>query len=172
MTNTHSHNNQSSETPNITRSKKKRIREGSRHDTPTFWEDHSTKVWFLLSLILALFFLINPLPYFIPREFEETLTSSNLPQMLAYGSGAITLGIIFSVISIILLFLIVRGIMANSRRYWSIVCPNCEGNQLKRLARTRNQRIIGKLFFLPVRRYICAGCGWKGSRVDYTRLKR
>lgn len=171
MTEFHSHQEQDKNAPNLTRSKKKKIREGSRHDAPTFLGTYQMHVFFGLSLILALFFSINPLPRFIPREVDDSIIRSDLPQTIAYGSGAVILGITFSLISILLLFLIIRGIMANNRRYWSIMCPNCEGNKLKRLERTRFQRTVGKVFFLPIRRYICSDCGWKGSRVDYTRLR-
>ena len=48
-------------------------------------------------------------------------------------------------------------------------CPSCGSEALKRRRRTRLDRLIGRLG-IPLRRYICAQCGWQGLRIDESHL--
>jgi hypothetical protein len=53
--------------------------------------------------------------------------------------------------------------------WWLFSCPQCQADALRRLRRRRWQRLLGWAG-IPVRPYICGACGWRGSRIDQTKL--
>lgn len=75
--------------------------------------------------------------------------------------------------------LLVAGLMAAAlrlhyhilynRRWWLSVCPRCQADALRRLRRSWWQRLLGWAG-IPARPYICGACGWRGNRVDQTKI--
>jgi hypothetical protein len=62
-----------------------------------------------------------------------------------------------------------RWHVVRNRRLWLSDCPRCGSKDLRRSPRLPRDRLLNRLR-IPVRRYICADCYWKGSRIDSTRL--
>jgi hypothetical protein len=48
-------------------------------------------------------------------------------------------------------------------------CPQCGSPELKRVHRKPRERLLGALG-IPVRRYVCADCRWRGARIDERRV--
>lgn len=61
-----------------------------------------------------------------------------------------------------------RGL--SQSRYWSSVCPGCADCELTRVRRRPVQRLLAIGLALPIRNYVCAGCQWRGFRIDRARL--
>jgi L-asparagine transporter-like permease len=55
---------------------------------------------------------------------------------------------------------------SNQANFVSSGCPQCGYEHLKRMERKKRDRIVGQLFGVPLRRYICPECHWKGTRVN------
>jgi len=53
--------------------------------------------------------------------------------------------------------------------WWDRACPQCGSPELKRVHRKPRERLLGALG-IPVRRYVCADCRWRGSRIDERRI--
>jgi hypothetical protein len=53
--------------------------------------------------------------------------------------------------------------------WWLAECPHCQTDDLRRLRRRSWHRLLGWAG-IPVRPYICSGCGWRGSRIDQTKI--
>ncbi len=84
---------------------------------------------------------------------------------LAYGWGAR----IIAGISIVGM-LVLGAQMAYSHfvlrpdRQYSAGCPNCQQHDLRRISRETSDYLLS-IMGIPVRRYRCSQCGWKGRRV-------
>jgi hypothetical protein len=84
---------------------------------------------------------------------------------LAYRRGALLLG------GLTLLAAMLTGgsavqVRLRRRRIWQFSqgCPQCQQHQLKRTHRKASDYLLSMAGF-PVRRYICAHCGWRGRRI-------
>lgn len=51
--------------------------------------------------------------------------------------------------------------------FWKDVCPRCGDPDLQRIPRKRYERRIAALG-IPVRRYYCVQCRWRGTRIEGT----
>lgn len=51
--------------------------------------------------------------------------------------------------------------------FWKDVCPRCGDPDLQRIPRKPYERRIANLG-IPVRRYYCVSCRWRGTRIDGT----
>ena len=144
----------------------------ARWDWATVWRP-------LLALLLAavgVIFLLNPFWPFIPRYTDPTQVANpqlgdRLPHWLAYEGGAAVLGLIFIALAVLWAAYLGRERINNNSQLWADACPHCHQATLKRIHRRPLDRLWNLLGF-PVRRYLCEHCGWKGSRLDRTRLQR
>lgn len=60
----------------------------------------------------------------------------------------------------------VRHFAVRHKKWWSTHCPGCEqNNTLERTHRTYQDR-LWSLLFIPIRRYRCRNCRWKGIRLN------
>jgi hypothetical protein len=57
----------------------------------------------------------------------------------------------------------------HNQRWWLSVCPQCETDGLRRMRRAVWHRAVGWTG-IPIRPYICNSCGWRGSRIDQTKI--
>jgi hypothetical protein len=66
----------------------------------------------------------------------------------------------------------IRGRYRANPAYDATVCPRC-GSPIRRVHRTRFDRLLGKTLFPDSRRYLCANrdCGWSGLRHKRKRLE-
>jgi predicted RNA-binding Zn-ribbon protein involved in translation (DUF1610 family) len=55
---------------------------------------------------------------------------------------------------------------SNQANFVSSGCPSCGYAHLKRMERLKRDRMIGNAAGVPIRRYICPECHWKGTRVN------
>lgn len=51
--------------------------------------------------------------------------------------------------------------------FWKDVCPQCGDEDLQRIPRKPHERRIANLG-IPVRRYYCVNCRWRGTRIEGT----
>lgn len=94
--------------------------------------------------------------------FNEILQAVNTPRIL------IAIVVIILVLALIAWRLLWR--LQGSKKYSSTTCPRCEA-PLVRVKSLGWQRKIRPI--IPLRRFYCRNCGWKGLRVkgrDYTPL--
>jgi hypothetical protein len=57
----------------------------------------------------------------------------------------------------------------NNHRLWLAECPRCDEHSLRRMRRSVWHR-MASWAGIPVRPYICNSCGWRGSRIDHTKI--
>lgn len=85
---------------------------------------------------------------------------------LAYQGGAqIVGGVGFLVSSFSALWLWRSNYMYDRTRWRTKGCPNCHEQTLRR-TKIKTAEILLRLLFIPVGRYVCSNCGWKGRRVQ------
>ncbi len=113
----------------------------------------------LLLLLLALAILLAPV------LAAQTQLGAALERLeLAW------LGRVLLLLSLILGFSRVRRRVNDHQPWWSRHgCPSCGSRDLKRSPRRAGDRLVGRLG-VPARRYVCADCGWRGRRIDESRV--
>lgn len=79
----------------------------------------------------------------------------------------ISIGLVVTAVGILLWAL--RNRIVNRPSTWDRACPQCGGSHLKRIHRHVWQ-VVPSWVGIPVRRYLCDDCGWKGLRIDETRI--
>lgn len=80
-------------------------------------------------------------------------------------------GAVLLVLSITFGLMRVRYHLLHSTRWLDTSpCPRCGRLELKRTPRKNWHKVVGSLTGLPLRRYICAHCAWKGVRLDESKI--
>lgn len=123
-------------------------------------------------LLIALIFLLNPFPAFIPDDPLIGVSGSpgeRLLHQLAYTGFGQIVGSGLLVGAAIGGWFRLREKINGRSAYWSGTCPNCQGNTLSRIRRRATDRLICKLG-IPVRRFRCDTCRWKGLRIEREHL--
>lgn len=59
----------------------------------------------------------------------------------------------------------------NTQLLWNTHCPHCHQDTLQRIRRRPFERRIANMG-IPLRRYICLNCDWRGSRIEHTLIPR
>lgn len=127
----------------------------------------------ILMVLVGIILAINPLPNVtgadrLIRLLPAAARSSALNgvQWLTYDGGAQISGSIFFILGAGIGIWRTRQHVFNNRDFWSTNCPSCfQENTLKRVHRTQKDKLWNVLF-VPVRRYRCKNCRWKGLRLD------
>jgi hypothetical protein len=79
-----------------------------------------------------------------------------------FGSWIISLGL---VLLLVIFLLFKRRRLMNDMRLWSgFGCPNCQERELVRVSRKKRDRLYA-LVEIPVYRYACRNCTWRGKRI-------
>ena len=91
-----------------------------------------------------------------------------LRRLLSGGTFAV-LAAVFLATALIGGALRLRWRVLHRSAWWNTACPRCSKNDLRRMQRYSRDRLLGRLG-VPVRRYICADCHWRGARIDRTRI--
>lgn len=154
------------------RNKRKRRGSSSPYDLPKISEGRLFDVLGLGALIASIGIMLNPFRNFVTESDQAGTLNQNIMQWLAYDNGAFLIGLGLTILSILFLLYRVRFRMLNVRAYWSIECPSCGKGDLKRAERKWYHRFISKIAFVPLNRFMCKDCGWRGGRIDYTHLLR
>jgi Zn ribbon nucleic-acid-binding protein len=116
-----------------------------------YWPDALVLLSFLLTLLLLLLRL-------------TTTGSSGWQASLDY------LVLLFFALTCTGFALRLRHHARQRRRWWAGEgCPRCSEMHLKRTPRHRSDHLFGAVG-IPVRRYLCGSCGWRGRRVDEQRV--
>lgn len=108
--------------------------------------------------------ILIPLLGSLDVNIEQMIMSAN--QSLTSVRDLLSLKVLFQIIGgiVAILFIIWRILwrIRDIERFNSTDCPKC-GYPLSRIKRTSFQRLISKI--LPIRRFYCKKCRWKGLRI-------
>jgi hypothetical protein len=127
--------------------RRRRTRPSRRKQLAPYWPDALV----LLSLLLTLLFVLLRL---------TTARSAGWQASLEY------LGLLFLALTCTGGVLRLRHHARQRRRWWaSEGCPRCGEMHLKRTPRHRSDHLFGAVG-IPVRRYLCRSCSWRGRRID------
>ena len=125
------------------------------------------------ALATAVIFYLNPFPLLdllvdrLPFTLAYQLT--RLGKWLAYGGGSQLISGLFLVTAAAVVVVRWRRQFIDNDHLWSSRCPNCQSADLKRIRRTWPDRLVSR-FVIPVRRYLCADCQWRGRKADRSRV--
>ena len=149
------------------RKRRKRRRKKRRLQILQTWLlTHSMKILLILLFVVAIIPLIDLLSIY-------TVTSRRLVASpvgwLFKGYTSQILGGLLLLITMIIGAHQLRTRIIYDVRYSNRTCPKCQYSKLKRIHRTRLDRLICR-FNIPVRRYICSSCHWSGIRIDESKL--
>lgn len=117
-------------------------------------------------LLLALLLIVNPFPRWVAPPVPNANLS--LAQVIAYRGGALLVGLLLLVTVVLLGASRIRAYVFRIERLQSDACPVCGSHDLRRIHRRWYHRLPGVLG-IPVRRYVCASCQWRGGRIDRQR---
>ncbi len=147
----------------------------TRLKTIRYWlMTHPLELVFLLLLLTAVILYINPFPQ-LEIAFEKLPPSikslgGNLGRWVAYDGGATLSGSVFAVLAIGIIAIRGRQYAIERKAWWSNHCPNCESQfTLQRIRRTKVDKMFA-LLKIPVHRYSCKKCEWRGRRISEDEL--
>lgn len=148
------------------RRKRRRKRKESRSGRAWAWlRANGIDLFLSLAALIGTALLFNFLRVWEgPGRFE-----GNLGNWLVYEGGAPQTGGVILVLAVLGGALRLRWRVLHHEQWWARVCPNCDQNALKRIHRRRLDR-LWEVVRIPVRRYICGDCHWRGVRIDDRRL--
>jgi hypothetical protein len=152
----------------LVRQRKRRFHER----IPNWIIDYAVELGIGAAILIAVFLLLEPwnlreclisLIKLLIGKITMSLNSfiANFINRLSL-SDAIGILILLGV-TIVIIFRI-RWRILNNDHFWSDHCPRCDSSGLKRVRRYWFDRLIG-VFGIPVRRYRCSDCKWRGLRV-------
>lgn len=165
-----------------------RERSGRRHRAhrrrwyqrlPPWVRGYAVEIGLVAAVLIAIFLLVEP------WDIRETLFRwarrswqafsaffDATVRTLIEGVGRLTLSDATAVAILLGVVLValwrLRWRIVQSERLWSTSCPQCDLPELHRIHRRLGGRMLS-LLGLPVGRYHCRHCGWKGLRIRKTR---
>lgn len=114
-----------------------------------------------IAFIGALLVLLNPFKSFIPQSERP------LVQYLVHGQGHLLLGALLLLLAICSALMRARKFYVDNPEHWQRTpCPVCGTKVKKRMARKWYHKAAATITQMPLRRYICAECGWTGMLID------
>ena len=119
--------------------------------------------------LLGVVALINPFPYFVADVPLGESIGRNLLDWFVYRGGALSLGILLLMASALLYGFVIRRRLLNNSFFWANQCPKCGNKELVRVHRRWQERLMGKIWKLPIKRYHCTNCSWSGQRLDQSK---
>jgi hypothetical protein len=142
---------------------------------PPWLQEYAVEVGLVAAVLIAIFLLVEP------WDIRETFFRWARRSWLAFSgffdgtvralisgvhgltlSDATAVAILMGVVLVALWRL--RWRIIQSERLWSSSCPQCDFPELHRVHRRLGGRMLG-ILGLPVGRYRCRHCGWKGLRI-------
>jgi hypothetical protein len=174
--------------PDEGREDRPRERYGRRHTAgrrrwyqrlPPWVQEYAVEIGLVAAVLIAVFLLVEP------WDIRETLFRWARRSWQAFSAffDATVLALIDGVrgltlsdaTAVVILLVVVfvalwrlRWRIIQSERLWSTTCPQCDLPELHRIHRRFGGRMLG-LLGVPVGRYHCRHCGWKGLRIRKTR---
>jgi len=151
--------------------RKRKLPWKTRLKTIWYWLiTHPLDMMIVVMMLTAVTLYINPFPA-IDITMEDIPVSlrgfaSNLGNWVAYDGGSSIGGGLFFVLAAALTVIRGRQFAIERQAWWSNQCPNCKSQfTLRRIRRTKGDKAIA-LLQIPIRRYACNNCEWRGRRVD------
>lgn len=114
-----------------------------------------------LLLLVGILLMLDPFRFFVAYDQVET----GLVEWFFRKGGAQSLGGAALVTAVLLGAIRLRWRINHRQKWWARGCPECGGNNLSRIHRTWYDRLLG-LIGIPLRRYVCRDCHWRGPRID------
>lgn len=126
----------------------------------------------LLLLLFAIFsiFLFNLWWYVPPALRPGWPIGPFLDILRAYGLMP-PIGLVGLVVATVLAARRLRWRINHTPRFYKDHCPRCGSHDLQRTPRRPFERRIANTG-IPVRRYICVDCHWRGTRIESTLVPR
>lgn len=152
----------------VRRSSRRRRRkqsEGRSHRLAAWLRAYGVDLIIALIALAGLALLLAPLFLAESGRAQEGLAS-----WLAYEGGAEQLGVFLLVIALLAGSWRLRWRVLRHEPWWARRCPECGANALKRTHRRWYDRLWGWVG-VPMRRYICVECRWRGMRIDERRIR-
>lgn len=118
-------------------------------------------------LLAALLLLANPFPRWVAQPAMGA--SLSLAQVMAYRGGSLLVGLLLLASVLALGFARLRARINRIERWQKDLCPVCGSDDLRRVHRRWYQHLPSWLG-IPVRRYVCGNCQWRGARIDRRQL--
>lgn len=163
-------------TKSVTESKpgwKRKKKSKEKNSLQKFVRTYSLELSLVALVLLAIFLFINPLPQidvlFDKLPFGLHGRIWKISNWLAYKGGAKLIGSAFVAIVAVLGYIRTRQRIVYNRQLWSLRCPTCQVEGLKRTRRTNADKLLTAIGF-PVKRCRCSNCQWEGLRIDESRV--
>lgn len=127
-------------------------------------------LFFILAFLVDFIFLFNLWWHIPPTVRPGGLLGQSLDMLRAIGLmppiglGALIFTSIFAARRL-------RWRINNTSRFWKSHCPRCGSSDLQRTPRRPIERRVANMG-IPVRRYICVECHWRGPRIESTLVPR
>ncbi len=159
----------------VAKKRKKQVHWKTRLKTIRYWLiTHPLELIFVLLLLTAVILYVNPFPQLeiVLDKLPDGIKSlgSNLGNWVAYEGGATLSGGVFVVLAIGIVAIRGRQYAIERKSWWSNHCPNCDTQfSLQRIRRTKLDKAFA-LLKIPVHRYTCKNCEWRGRRINEDEL--
>jgi hypothetical protein len=138
----------------------------SKHWLPQLVLDLLLLPAFALSFIL----LLN-LWWHIPVAIRPGGPIGQLFDMLRASGLMAPVGIVALLFTTLIAARRLRLRINTTQQLWNTCCPHCHNTNLQRIRRRPYERRIANMG-IPLRRYICLQCNWRGSRIEHTLIPR
>jgi hypothetical protein len=142
---------------------------------PPWVRDYAIELGLVFSILIAIFLLVEP------WEIRKTVfglvrrsihafdkATSTIWNIVLQWFGGLTLSDATAIVLLAVVFVVaglrLRWRIIRSPRLYSNHCPTCNASGLKRIHRRWIER-LPTLLGIPVRRYYCGHCGWRGLRI-------
>lgn len=160
---------------NQTQTHGKLVRRRKRHwyeKFPNWVKDYSFELAIGAATLAAIFLLVEPWNIrasifatirWIIRHISRAFSSFS-ENILANLTLSDSVAIVILLAVLYGIFWRVRWRILRSEKFWSDHCPRCDSSGLQRIRRRWYDRLLG-LAGIPVRRYRCTECKWRGLRI-------
>lgn len=117
------------------------------------------------SYLAAIVLILRPLSWVLDRP------DNGLLYMLLFAPLGLYVGAGMLLTAVVGTFLLARSALLNDTRYWQrSPCRACGSHHKNRVRRRWIHKLLGAAFGIPIRRSVCADCGYRMLDVDEHRL--
>lgn len=125
----------------------------------------------LLALFLIGFIFLFNLWWYVPSALRPRGFVGQFFDMLRAGGFMPAIGLIILIFTLVCAARRLRWRINNTHAFWKSACPRCGSHDLQRTPRKPVERRVANMG-IPVRRYICVECHWRGPRIESTLVRR
>ncbi|MBE2197575.1 MAG: hypothetical protein IAE79_03125 [Anaerolinea sp.] len=125
-----------------------------------------------LDVLINVLFVVGILFLFDPFRFivDPDQYTTGLGRWFFHEQGMQSLGGLGLVTAVLIGSIRLRWRINNRQQWWARGCPKCGSSDLSRIHRTWSDRLLGAVG-IPLRRYTCRNCHWRGARIDDSRIR-